>query len=240
MITYSFFWDPTPVMPTPGQTTGLQDPQYNLLYIVKLKDAFIAQTNGNWAYNGSQAASNLDMTSNHFLLADGSIDPSALQEHVHYSVGVNESNVILNDQYFDVQAKWNFSYNPKSVNSLNLPGNAQCSWQFKLPGGHRRLDRIQDWQGPATGNRKLNIAGIGAIDVANPILDNLQGNTAGNKQLNKGTGVNNNSWLRFEPKHVDWKDQYHILGFTTMNNATADTGICGTLSCRMDYTFSTK
>lgn len=229
MITYNFMWDPTEVMPTPGkEVTNLYSirPNYLYLYIVKIKDPYINYVN-NVRFNG---AGNLNVTdSEHFLTADGSIDSSKLQQDVHYSIGVNKSNVILSDRFFDVKAKWNLSYNMKSIASLNLPGNAVCSWRYQLPGGHRKLHRQQPWMGAKSGNVDLDATGQSEVEVNNP---NLTG---------ASTGSNNLSWIVYEPKHCDWKDQYHVIGFTSQRTHDEHGALIpnGQLHCRLDYTFST-
>jgi len=224
MITYNFMWDPSNLQPTPGQTVGVASPAYILLFIVKLKDPNQATINN---ASAAQIPGNDDLdvtTIDHLLHTDGSIDPSKFQQDVHFSRGVGDSNVILSDKYFDVVAKWNVSYNMKSIQSLNLPGNALCTWEYKLPGGHRKLHRTQDYMNNKTGFAPLDSTAVSNLEVANP---NMTG---------ASTGANNLSWLRYEPRMCDWKDQYHIIGFTTVPGGVAS----GTLRCRMDYTFSTK
>lgn len=229
MITYNFMWDPSEIMPTPGTayTKSYSDrPNYIYIYIVKIRDPYFEYSH-NTRFAG---ANNLNVTdAEHFLNADGSINSAKLQNNVHYTLGVNQSNVVLNDKFFDVKAKWNLSYNMKSIQSLNLPGNAVSSWKFQLPGGHRKLHRAQPWMSEKSGNVAMDLTGQSQVEVNNP---NLTGGS---------TGVNNLSWITYEPNMCDWKDQYHILGFTS-SRATDNLANAipqGTLHCRMDYTFST-
>lgn len=223
MITYNFQWDPSSIMPMLN-SDSIGSPAYIVLYIVKMKDPMKA-TSAVAGTGEVTGADNLDVTTVEHVLDDsGAIDVTRLQEDIHWSRGVGDSNVILSDKYFDVVTKWNLSYNMKSIQSLNLPGNAMCSWEYKLPGGHRKLHRTQDYFSQGTGFDQLNSIGVSNLEVAN---SNMTGTS---------TGTNNLSWLRYEPKMCDWKDQYHLLGFTTVNAGTST----GVLRCRMDYTFSTK
>lgn len=227
MITYNFFWDPSAIQPTPmGASASINYPVYTYLFIVKIKDAMKNYTHP----SNFVGANNLNVTSvEHLIRTNGSLDTSRLQEDVHYSVGVNKSNVILNDLFFDVVAKWNMSYNMKTIASLNLPGNASFSWRYQLPGGHRKLHRLQPYMDAKTGNIKMNSTNIANV-VPNP--NNLVGGS---------TEANNLSWITYEPSMTDYKDQYHIIGFTSAR-ALTDAGVAiehPRLCCRMDYKFST-